>query len=162
MSASPVVERILSELQELEQIIARIKEGMQKLQQTNDLLYLDSVTLNLQSFYNGIERIFESIAQDIDGHLPQGGTWHRELVSQMTQEVPEVRPAVISEHVRNELDEYRSFRHIARHIYSTKLDRARIEPLAERVDAHFGEISRELQAFVSFLRASESETDNRS
>ena len=55
MSVHPVVERILAELVEMKQIVTRIKEGMQKLKQTNDSLYLDSVALNLQGFYNGIE-----------------------------------------------------------------------------------------------------------
>ena len=116
MSVHPVVERILAELVEMKQIVTRIKEGMQKLKQTNDSLYLDSVALNLQGFYNGIENIFESIAQEVDQYLPQGGMWHVELLTQMSQEVSSVRPAVISEGTLKDLDEYRSFRHIVKHM----------------------------------------------
>lgn len=72
MTPSPIVERILDELDELEQIVARIDEGMRKLRQTNDRLYLDSVALNLQGFYNGLENTFKCIAQGVDRSLPQG------------------------------------------------------------------------------------------
>jgi hypothetical protein len=151
----PIAQRILDELEALKAIIARIEEGMQKLKQTNDSLYLDSVGLNLQGFYNGLENIFERIAQEVDQHLSQGRMWHSELLNQMTQETPGVCPAVISEGTLNELDEYRAFRHIVRHIYSTKLDQTRVEPLAERAEALLEKISNELQAFVSFLKGSE-------
>ncbi|MBI1925359.1 hypothetical protein HYR99_14045 [Candidatus Poribacteria bacterium] len=154
MNWQPVVERILDELEEIQQIITRIHEGMQKLKQTNDSLYLDSVALNLQGFYNGIENIFESIAQEIDQDLPQGERWHLELLMQMSREISGVRPAVISEQTLTDLDEYRSFRHIVRHIYSTKFDQTKIEPLARRAAVFYEQISQELQAFVSFLERS--------
>ena len=154
MNWQPVVERILDELEEIQQIITRIHEGMQKLKQTSDSLYLDSVALNLQGFYNGIENIFESIAQEIDQYLPQGERWHLELITQMSREISGVRPAVISEQTLTDLDEYRSFRHVVRHIYSTKFDQTKIDPLAMRVDVCFEQISKELQAFVSFLERS--------
>ena len=104
MRSKPVTERIRGELGELEQILARIQEGVHKLERTGDLLYLDSVALNLQGFYNGLENIFESIAQGIDQDLPWGEMWHRELLSQMTQELPGVRPAVISEQAAEALE----------------------------------------------------------
>ena len=83
--------------------------------------------------------------------------WHVELLTQMSQEVSSVRPAVISERTLNDLDEYRSFRHIVRHIYSTKLDRTKMEPLTLRVDLFFEQISKEIQAFVLFLERNASQ-----
>jgi hypothetical protein len=77
--------------------------------------------------------------------------------------------AVLSEETLNELDEYRSFRHVVRHIYrkpseapgvgdfSFKFNRTLIEPLATRVEALFEQISKELRAFVFFLESSESQ-----
>jgi hypothetical protein len=57
--------------------------------------FLDSVAINLHSLYNGVERIFEWIAGELDGGLPTGPTWHRDLLTQMTLKVEGVRPAVI-------------------------------------------------------------------
>jgi hypothetical protein len=110
--------------------------------------------LNLHGFYNGLERVFENIAKEIDGNLPRGEQWHHELLLQMGKEIQGVRPAVISEQTLNQLDEYRSFRHVVRHIYSFKFNRTLIKPLATRVEALFEQISKELRAFASFLKSS--------
>jgi hypothetical protein len=109
---TPVVERLLEELEEIGQVIDRTKEGLQKLEQTDDPLYADSIALNLHGFYNGLERVFENIAKEIDGNLPRGEQWHHELLLQMGKEIQGVRPAVLSEQTLTELDEYRSFRHV--------------------------------------------------
>ena len=86
--------RIRQELAELEHVLARIDEGWQRAQQSNDDFYLDSVALNLHGFYSGLERIFALIAEIIDGFLPQGENWHLLLLKQMAEEKPQLRPAV--------------------------------------------------------------------
>jgi len=43
-------------------------------------LYLDSAALNLHGFYSGLERLFELIARHVDGAIPSGETWHRDLL----------------------------------------------------------------------------------
>ena len=59
--------------------------------------YLDSVALNLHGFYSGLERLFELIARHVDGAVPSGETWHRDLLQRMTQDMAGVRPAVLSQ-----------------------------------------------------------------
>jgi hypothetical protein len=44
--------------------------------QSGDEFYLDSVALNLHSFYTALERVFELIATTIDQEKPQGENWH--------------------------------------------------------------------------------------
>ena len=46
----------------------------------------------LHDFYSGIERVFRRIADEVDGGVPQGEQWHRQLVTDMTLEIPGVRP----------------------------------------------------------------------
>ena len=69
----------------------------------------------------------------------------------MGKEIQGVRPAVLSERTIDKLDEYRSFRHVVRYIYSLKFDRTLINPLAMQVEALFEQISKELCAFAEFL-----------
>jgi len=69
-----IITRIEQELIDLQQVIQRIKEAWEKAKHTNDDLYLDSVALNLHGFYAGLERIFELIAGEIDGSVPEGKT----------------------------------------------------------------------------------------
>ena len=45
-----------------------------------DMTILGSV---LHSFYNGLENIFEIIAKNIDGNVPNGNKSHQELLHQM-------------------------------------------------------------------------------
>lgn len=106
--------RIREEISEIKLIINRVQGGWERAKQSGDEFYLDSVALNLHSFYTAIERIFELIATTVDHEKPYGENWHQGLLRQMAVAVELVRPAVISKDIRNSLDEYRGFRHIVR------------------------------------------------
>jgi len=70
----------------------------------------------------------------------------------MAQEVPQARPAVISEKFRSRLDEYRGFRQVVRNVYTFKFDTEKVEKLATEVPDLFADISPELLAFADFLQ----------
>lgn len=103
--------RIRDELADLERVIERVTEGWRRSKRSAVDYYVDGVALNLHGLYAGLERMFELIAADVDGQSPQGENWHQALLKQMAAEIPQVRPAVISETVRQRLDEYRGGRH---------------------------------------------------
>ncbi|MCY4123520.1 MAG: hypothetical protein OXG72_21645, partial [Acidobacteria bacterium] len=48
----------------------------------------------LHDFYGGIERVFVRIAEELDGGVPHGEQWHRQMLTDMSLEIPGVRPAV--------------------------------------------------------------------
>ncbi|GAP98673.1 ribonuclease toxin HepT-like protein [Leptolyngbya sp. NIES-2104] len=148
-----LADRIITELEEIEQVVDRTQQSWRRFQQSGDDLYIDSVALNLHGFYNGLERLFELIAAMIDRTRPQGNNWHQMLLIQMVNEVEEVRPAVISEANRVVLDEYRRFRHIVRHLYTQQFEAERIQPLVEAVPDLFSQVRAELAAFAAFLRS---------
>ena len=102
-------------------------EGWQRAQRAADDDCLDSVALNLHGFYSGLERIFERIAAVVDGSKPTGENWHQALLEHMTAEVFGVRPAVISDATREQLDAYRGFRHVVRNVYTGLSHRRRYE-----------------------------------
>lgn len=147
-----IITRIEQELIDLQQVIQRIKEAWEKAKHTNDDLYLDSVALNLHGFYAGLERIFELIAGEIDGSVPEGKTWHQDLLKQMTLELKQVRPAVISRQSMNALDEYRGFRHVVQNIYTLNLSPTRLAPLVDGISDTFGKIESELKQFIAFVQ----------
>ena len=76
----------------------------------------------LHDFYTGIEKIFESIAKEIDNRLPRGEEWHIELLHQMTLNIPGLRMQVISANTEKKLREYLGFRHLFRKRYGFELD----------------------------------------
>jgi hypothetical protein len=78
--------------------------------------FLNSLALNLHGFYNGLERIFETIARRLDPAFPSGDRWHHDLLEQMGQEIPGIRPAVLSAETVARLDEFLAFRHRVRNL----------------------------------------------
>jgi hypothetical protein len=142
---------IRNELAEVQRVLRRVEEGWQRARLSADDYYLDAVALNLHGFYGGLERIFERIATVVDGARPSGEHWHQALLQQMAEEIPSVRPAVISEATHQLLDPYRGFRHVARNVYTFHLDPARLERLVARAAACFDSVRPELLAFADFL-----------
>lgn len=143
--------RIRDELFEIDHTLKRAMEGVQRAKQTADDHYLDGAALNLHNFYSGIERIFELIAAHVDGFHPHGENWHQLLLKQVAEEIADVRPAVISDPVRQGLNEYRGFRHVVRNVYTYKFDSARIESLIKKAVPLFAQLQAELYAFADFL-----------
>lgn len=83
-----IIQRIRGEVLDRDRVFQRALRAWPQAQRTSSEqeAYLDSVALNLHSFYAGIERLFEIIAKRIDPTLPSGETWHRDLLRQMTQD----------------------------------------------------------------------------
>ena len=109
------------------------------------------MALNLHGFYSGLERIFELIAVDLDGIKLGGEHWHIELLRQMTLELPEVRPPVLSRDVAERLDSYRKFRHLIRNIYTTNLDPSELEKLVVALSHLWLDTRDQLDALVNYL-----------
>lgn len=143
--------RIRSELKDIARVLQRVEEGWERARRSSDDYYLDGVALNLHGFYSGLERLFERIAVLVDDARPAGPDWHQTLLHQMAQEIPGVRPAVISESTRAKLDAYRSFRHVARNIYTFNLDPAKLNDLVTQAPGCFTQVQTELLAFAHLL-----------
>lgn len=143
--------RITMQLSDVEGAVMRAQSGWTQYEASGDELYLDSVALGLHGFYNGIEGVLENITTSLDKQLPGGSSWHKDLLEQMSNELPGVRPAVISGSTFVILDEYLGFRHVVRNIYSHKIDAERLTPLAEGARAAFMQVSQELTEFAQWL-----------
>ncbi|MEK7785358.1 MAG: hypothetical protein AAB658_08045 [Chloroflexota bacterium] len=144
--------RISEALADLERAIARAEELRGKAMHTGDDGYWDGVALNLHGFYSGVEGILEDIAQVVDRKVPSGADWHRRLLTQMTEELPDTRPAVIATETFRCLDEYRGFRHVVRNVYAFNLRSAHLEELVVGLRSCHDAIKRDITAFVEFLK----------
>ncbi|MBM3706724.1 MAG: hypothetical protein FJW69_00055 [Actinobacteria bacterium] len=106
----------------------------------------------LHDFYNSIERIFELISKDIDDTtINLNGNWHKRLLYQMTIEIKNIRPVVISKELASELDEYLSFRHVFRSIYGFELEGKRLDNLINRLPEILNKFNSEIKTFLSIL-----------
>lgn len=151
-----LIERIRNELSDLEQVIERAQEGWSGIQASSAKerqAFVDSVALNLHGFYSGLERLFELIARQVDSSLPEGAAWHRDLLQQMAQDLPESRPAVISQENAEILDEFRRFRHLVRNMYTINLTPIKMEGLLQILPDFWPKLRAELLAFAYYLEA---------
>ncbi len=105
----------------------------------------------MHDFYNCCERVFRRIGAAMNGTAHRGEAWHKELLFRMTVPVPGIRPAVISEDLAAELDEFLSFRHLFRNIYGFELKGGRVTRLGGRLDGVSRRFEREIETFLTSL-----------
>jgi len=108
-------------------LLDREKNALVKRQPSNYLVRAGGSILH--DFYTGIEKIFESIAKEIDNRIPMGEERHSELLRQMTLDIPGLRPPVITASTEKKLREYLGFRHLFRKRYGFELDWQKLKKL---------------------------------
>ena len=143
--------RIRQMLQDVEKVVSRAEFLLNQAQQKGDDGYLDGVALNLHGFYSGIERILEDIARSLDGSLPSGPEWHKDLLLQMADRLSAIRMPVIRPETRRCLDEYRGFRHLVRNVYTFNLRPSRLTELTSDLRACYEATRQDLIDFTAFL-----------
>ena len=148
-----IAERSRGEITELDRVVDRAVSSWdhsQKHPHDRDI-YLDSVALNLHSFYSGLEKIFQLVARNVDGVNLDSQTWHRDLLISLSQEYESARPALISPEYAEQLDEFRRFRHLVRNIYTTNIQPEKMKHLLATLPVLWAGVKEECLAFARFL-----------
>ncbi|MDE0482275.1 MAG: hypothetical protein OXI67_06850 [Candidatus Poribacteria bacterium] len=146
-------QRINDELVKIEDILERIRRGLKiiKVVPIDVTEFIENtIATDLADIYSGIERIFERIANEVDGHLPRGSRWHKNLLEQMTKQRPERQP-VISENTFLQLGKLLEFRHKVTNIYGRELKCDNTLVHAETIDELFTVVSQDLNTFTNSL-----------
>lgn len=108
---------------------------------------LSALAAMLHSFYNGVENILKRIAVEIDGAVPSGEFWHRDLLDTAMRPGTS-RRAAISAELGERLGEYLVFRHFFRHAYMFDLQWDRMRGLVIDCEPTFQRLQAELQSFL--------------
>lgn len=117
----------------------------------SDICVLVAVALN--DYYLATEKIFRMIAVELDGGLPGGEYWRKQLLTNMSLEVPGVRPPLLEEATALQLDELRRFRCLFHNTYNFALDPARIIELAKKVPNITEHLRGEVAVFCRKIQA---------
>ncbi len=147
---------------EIPVLVAEIKDELARLEAVVESLLkrkgplaneeiTESAALRLHNFYTGCERIFKRIVAEVNGIALQDSDWHKRLLNQMTLEIKEIRPAVITPETRRDLEELLKFRHIVRNVYGYELQPERVEKLVGLCVTVFPRFVNEIENFVAFL-----------
>ena len=142
--------RLTTEIAALEPITAGLAEGLNRAGEQPDQFATRALASYVDDFYSGIERICERVAITLNGDLPTGEQWHRDLLYQMGQR-RDNRPPLFSQNLLSDTDEYRRFRHRLRHIYGYELEPARVVALAQKAISLSEEIRQAVTAFCDWL-----------
>ena len=154
MSESPYVTlraRLEDETAALERTVRGLGEALDRVGDDPDEFGVRGLISYMDDFYTGVERLCERIAVTLDGGLPEGPRWHRVLLGQMGEPGGEGRPPFLSGPLLLELDEYRRFRHRARHIYGYELEAERVLVLARGVEPAYQGVRKAEEAFGVWL-----------
>ena len=105
-------------------------------------LELAGVAALLHNFYNGIENIVKQVFQEKSFPIPQGESWHRDLLLAAAEK------NVISDLLLNKLKQYLAFRHYFSHAYALELFPERMEPLVKDAVALFNEFKQQIDEII--------------
>ena len=148
------IHRVISEIEEelgnIERLLSELNEHQKE--EPRNSFYLRAVGSIFHDFYCGVERIFERIAEELNGGIPEGENWHIQLLKDMTLQIEEVRPAVISKELVAELKGYLEFRHRFRNIYGFELEWDKMKGLKETMPGVAERFKKEIQVFIEFMK----------
>ncbi len=97
----------LDHLRRLAQDIAAVQAEIER-DPDHARLFYENLALKLHNFYTGCERIFQTVASELNGAPPTGFDWHRRLLERMAV-AWQGRPALLSASTADDLREYRRF-----------------------------------------------------
>ena len=151
-----LTQRINDECARIESTVHSIGKALEDIEILPDSArqYVEETIANrLADVYSGIERIFERIANEVDGHLSRGSRWHKNLLEQMTRQRPERQP-VISHETFLLLESLLEFRHKINNIYAEELIYDNTEEHARNIERLYESFSDDLNMFTNSLAQS--------
>ena len=143
-----IKEQIEFKINEIDKLLLEYDLIFKKIKsETPDLFDMTILGSVLHSFYNGLENIFNIIANNIDGSVPTGNKFHQELLHQMASK-NSMRDEIIDEQMYLKLREYATFRHFYRHAYSFQLNWEKMKSLVENIHVVWKETKQSLEKFI--------------
>ena len=146
-------DKILTECRNLDKVILKANETLLLMENRENDIYFESLisalTLYLENFYMGVERIFVLITKEVDKTQPSGESWHIQLLKQMLLDITPIRSAVISEESYEMLNEFRGFRHVAKSLYAYDLEPQRVIELSRKLSPCYDRLKSDIQVFLN-------------
>ncbi len=105
----------------------------------------------MHNFYNACENTLLNIAKTFENNI-EPESWHKSILKRMKLKIDDIRPAVISDKLYKQLDEFRAFRHVFRHLYSAELDWEKEKIVANKFNDTINLFNEEMKNFISILK----------
>ena len=133
-------QRIQAELENIDEIFKEmpLHSSLPRL----SMLELAGVAAFLHNFYNGIENILKQIFVSQKISVPEGQSWHKDLLEKAVKE------EIISEECKSHLGQYLAFRHFFSHSYALDLYPEKMEPLVENSQKLYSIFKNDINKFL--------------
>jgi hypothetical protein len=115
-----------------------------------NVIEVSALATFLHSFYSGVENSLKRIAIEMDGGVPSGDAWHRQLLTSMTSGT-NLRPPVLSNTLYQTLSEYLAFRHFFRQAYSFHFDWYKMSDLVLNAERSMRVFETEVDSFLESI-----------
>jgi len=145
--------RIEDEMIALEQNCQAMKTALEQSDDVPEIFITPTLSSYICDFYTACERISERVAVTLDGGMPKAENWHEQLLLQMAEIGGENRPPLWQGSLLLQLNDYRKFRHLARHNYNLQLRKERVLELAKQIDIIIAKIQESIAIFNQWLES---------
>ena len=145
--------RIEDEMIALEQNCQALKQLIAQSETIPEIALTPALSSYICDFYTACERISERVAVTLDGGMPKAENWHEQLLLQMAEIGGENRPALWQGSLLLQLNDYRKFRHLARHNYNLQLRKERVLELAQQTEIIIAKIQEAIALFNQWLES---------
>jgi len=140
----------LSYLPEVERFLERALAALERAPEDEAAIPGVAVAGAVADAYLLMENVLKRISQTFEG-LPTGADWHRELLDGAAREIEDIRPPVLGRRTRELLHPLRSFRHVVRNVYGTRLRPDRVREVAALLPETVAAFREDLESFLGFL-----------
>lgn len=136
-----LIDKIKAEYENIDNLISELpqKDQLPFLQ----FLEIAGVATLIHNFYNGIENILKLSFNEYNIPMPEGGSWHKELLKRA------VKNGIISESTMIKLGEYLAFRHFFSHAYAFDLYADKLEPLVENIKTVYSDFKKYISNYLA-------------
>lgn len=133
------------------QLIATIEQKLQERSENlepDDIIRLESIAYQIHNLYNATEDLLKIVATYFENQVTDTSRWHSVLLRRMNQEIPEIRPALISQETFNLLNSLRGFRHFFRHAYNTAIEYEQLKSNLDKALSLSPNLKKDLKTFL--------------
>jgi uncharacterized protein YutE (UPF0331/DUF86 family) len=120
---------------------------------SDDIVRMESVAYQLHNFYNAVEDLLKLIAAHFENNISDSAQWHSALLQRMMQNIPGIRPPVLSFETFTTLNTLRGFRHFFRHAYEVPLNYEQLIANLRLAKSVLPQLEQDIETFVGVIQS---------